>query len=80
MNSQEKPKLQKGLLEITGFRKVLSQYYIATNALTWRYWLDLPIDGDREVLHSIGSHTFNVSALRKTLLNLEGSGLPPPVS
>ena len=78
MNQQEKQKLQKDLLEITGFREVLSQYYVATDALSWRHWLDLPIDSDGVAWCSVGSHTLNISALRKTLLNLDGSGLPLP--
>lgn len=78
MNSQEKERLQKDLLEITGFREVLNQYYIATDALSWWHWLDLPIDDDGVASCSVGSHTLNISALRETLFNLDGSGLPFP--
>lgn len=78
MNPQKKEQLQKDLLEITGFREVLSQYYMAIDALNWRHWLSLPIDGDGVASCLVGSYTLNISALRETLLNLDGSDLPLP--
>lgn len=76
MNTQEKEKLQKELLELTHFQDVLGQYYIVIDAITWRHWLEMPTLVDSNAAFKIGSHQINIYNFHKILSTLPGSGLP----